>query len=131
MAFTLARAKLNPQALVRLNQVAVKTFYDQAEYYFAPEKRPQKTGRLSTHIQHNNLPQSDQKRRHSQKINRTNALSMPQDIMIGVFMKKKFTEAIEAFDKIVVKTREIIRPDRSFPRKKIPKRPYHMNYKRL
>ena len=56
---------------------------------------------------------------------------MPQDIIVVVFMKKKFTEAIEVFDKIVEKTREIIRPDRSFPRKKIPKRPYYINYKRL
>jgi len=32
-AFTQARAKLNPWAFRRLNQVAVNTFYDEAEYY--------------------------------------------------------------------------------------------------
>ena len=32
-AFTQARAKLNPWAFERLNQVAVKSFYNQAEYY--------------------------------------------------------------------------------------------------
>lgn len=32
-AFTQARAKLNPWAFQRLNEVAVSTFYDEAEYY--------------------------------------------------------------------------------------------------
>ncbi len=32
-AFTQARAKLNPWAFERLNEVAVNTFYDEAEYY--------------------------------------------------------------------------------------------------
>jgi hypothetical protein len=32
-AFTQARAKLNPWAFQRLNEVAVNTFYDEAEYY--------------------------------------------------------------------------------------------------
>lgn len=74
---------------------------------------------------------ADKDRKHNQKINRTNALSTTQDIMVGMFIKRKFIQALEAFDEIVENTREIIRPDRSFPRKKIPKRPYHMNYKRL
>jgi hypothetical protein len=74
---------------------------------------------------------ADEKRKHAQKINRTNALSMTQDIMVGTFIKKKYEEAMEAFDKIVVNTREIVRPGRSFERKKRPKKPYSMNYKRL
>lgn len=74
---------------------------------------------------------ADEQRKHGQKINRTNAMSMTQDIMIGVLIKKQYDKALEAFDKIVEKTREVIRPGRSFPRKKIPKRPYFMNYKRL
>ncbi len=74
---------------------------------------------------------ADVQRKHEQKINKTNAISMTQDIMIGMIIKKQFVIALEAFDKIVEKTREIIRPGRRFPRKKIPKRPYHMNYKRL
>lgn len=75
--------------------------------------------------------QADKRRKHNQKINRTNALAMTQDIMIGMFIKRKFSEALAAFDNIVSKTREIIRPHRSFVRKKIPKQPYSMNYKRL
>jgi hypothetical protein len=46
-------------------------------------------------------------------------------------LKNKFEKAIEAFDKIVENTREIIRPGRSFERNKRPKKRYSMNYKRL
>lgn len=74
---------------------------------------------------------ADKERKYSQKINRTNAMAMTQDILIAVIIKRKFSEALDAFDLIVQKTREIIRPGRSFPRNKIPKRPYSMNYKRL
>jgi len=74
---------------------------------------------------------ADQNRKFDQKINRTNALSMTQDILIGVFLRNQFEKAIEAFDKVVAETREIIRPGRSNPRKQKPKKPYSMNYKRL
>ena len=74
---------------------------------------------------------ADQNRKFDQKINRTNALSMTQDILIGVFLRNQFEKAIEAFDKVVAETREIIRPGRSNPRKQRPKKPYSMNYKRL
>lgn len=74
---------------------------------------------------------TEEKTKHKQKINRTSALSMTGDIMIGLFLKKTVPQAIKAFDNIVQKTLEIIRPNRKFPRKKKPKRVYHMNYKRL
>lgn len=74
---------------------------------------------------------ADKERVHDQKINRTNALSMTQDILISVMIKRQYKKALEAFDDIVEKTREIIRPGRSEPRKMKPKRPYSMNYKRL
>ena len=74
---------------------------------------------------------ADQNRKFDQKINRTNALSMTQDILIAVFLRKQFEKALNAFDKIVAETREIIRPGRSNPRKKRPKQLYSMNYKRL
>ena len=75
--------------------------------------------------------QEDKNRKHEQKINRTNALSMTQDIMIGLLIKQKYKQALEAFDKIVASTREIVRPGRSFERKKRPNKTYSMNYKRL
>ena len=74
---------------------------------------------------------ADQNRKFDQKINRTNALSMTQDILIAVFLRKQFEKALNAFDKIVAETREIIRPGRSNQRKKRPKQLYSMNYKRL
>ena len=70
-------------------------------------------------------------RKHSQKINRTNALSMLQRILIPVFIKNNYRKAIAAFDEIVYKTREIIRPDRKNPRNHKPKKLYNMVYKRI
>lgn len=67
--------------------------------------------------------------KYEQRINRTNALSMVKNILIGVFLKNKIQSAIEAFDKIVSNTKELLRPNRKHPRNKKPKRLYHMNYK--
>jgi len=69
--------------------------------------------------------------KHDQKINRTNAISMTQEILIGIFIRKQITKAFDAFDKIVEGTREIIRPNRKEERKHRPKKLYSMNYKRL
>jgi len=74
---------------------------------------------------------ADENRKHNQKINRTNAISMTRDILVGVFMKKQYKKALIAFDDIVFNTREIIRPDRKNERKHRQKKPYSMNYKRL
>jgi hypothetical protein len=74
---------------------------------------------------------ADENRTHGQQINRTNALSMTRDIPVGVFLKQQFGKAIKAFDDIVAKTREIIRPGRSVKRNKKTKQLYSMNYKRL
>ncbi len=74
---------------------------------------------------------ADEKRKYDQKINRTNALASTQDILIAVFIRKQYKKALNAFDKIVESTREIVRPNRKVERKKKPKRPYSMNYKRL
>jgi hypothetical protein len=64
-----------------------------------------------------------------QKINRTNAYANTKNIAISLFIKQKVNQAIEAFDKIVYQTRELVRLNRSNPRKHRPKRPYYMNYK--
>lgn len=74
---------------------------------------------------------ADQNKKHSQKINRTNALAMFMDIAIPLFLRKKIQAALDAFDRIVYKTREIIRQGRKVPRNKKIKRPHHMNYKPL
>lgn len=73
----------------------------------------------------------DRNRKHPQKINRTQALSMTQSILLSVILKKMVQKALKAFDLIVEKTREIIRPNRTEKRSNRQKRPFHMNYKPL
>lgn len=74
---------------------------------------------------------ANENRKYDQKINRTSAIAMTKDILIAVFIKKEYGPAIRAFDDIVAKTREIIRPGRSNERNHRPKKLYSMNYKRL
>lgn len=69
--------------------------------------------------------------KHTQKINRTSALSMTMSISIGLFLKTIVKKAIEAFDAIVSETREVVRPGRKNDRKKRPKKLHYMNYKPL
>jgi hypothetical protein len=69
--------------------------------------------------------------KHPQKINRTNALSMLQNITIGLFVKRSSQLAIKAFDAVVRNTREIVRPGRNNERKRSNKKLHHMNYKAL
>lgn len=75
--------------------------------------------------------QADHNRKHSQKINRTSAVAMLQQILIPSFIRRKFELALRAFDELVAKTREIIRPNRSNQRKHKPPKRYYMNYKNL
>lgn len=70
-------------------------------------------------------------KKYAQKINRTHALSSLTDMLIPVFLKRKFDRFLAAFDHLVYSTREIIRPGRSNPRNHHPKRQHHMNYKKL
>ncbi len=74
---------------------------------------------------------ADENRKHDQKINRTSATAMTRDILIAVFVRKDYKQALEAFDDIVYKTREIIRPGRSVVRNHQHKKLYSMNYKKL
>lgn len=74
---------------------------------------------------------ANENRKYDQKINRTNAIAMTRDILISVFIKRDYGAAIRAFDDVVSKTREIIRPGRSNERSHRPKKLYSMNYKRL
>jgi hypothetical protein len=74
---------------------------------------------------------NEEKNKYAQKINRTTALAMTSNISIGLLLKKTVDKAIDAFDKIVGKTREVIRPGRTHDRIKRPKKYYYMNYKPL
>lgn len=74
---------------------------------------------------------ADHDRKHPQKINRTNAISNMQKISISLFLKNMATQALTFFDKIIFRTRELIRPNRKNPRKHKLKKAYSMNYKPL
>ena len=74
---------------------------------------------------------ADQNRKHDQKINRTHALAMTRDILVGLFARGDHAGALNAFDQIVSKTKEIIRPNRKNPRKHRLKIPYYMNHRPL
>jgi hypothetical protein len=74
---------------------------------------------------------ADASRKHGQKMNRTNALSMTQDILVATFIRQQFEKAIQAFDDVVQKTREVIRPGRHIERKMKQKKRFSMNYKKL
>lgn len=67
--------------------------------------------------------------KHRQKINRTSALANTMDMLVPMFLKRKYTQSLNAFDNLVYNTREIVRPERKQPRPKKTKRPFYMNYK--
>lgn len=75
--------------------------------------------------------QEKKKNKHRYKINRTSAFAMVCSLSIGLFIRKNIMKALNAFDLLMEKTTEIIRPGRHVQRKKKPKRLYHMNYKQL
>lgn len=74
---------------------------------------------------------AESKNKHPQQINRTSALAMFKEICVSLLLKGNINKAIAAFDNIVYKTREIVRPGRKNERKKRPKKLHYMNYKVL
>lgn len=75
--------------------------------------------------------QQQSNREHNHKINRTNALSMIKEITSKVLIDKMIKPALNALDKILKATTEIVRPNRTFDRNKIKKKPPSQNYKQL
>lgn len=74
-----------------------------------------------------NTPQ----RKHPVQINRTNALAMVREMAIGFFKSGMSGRVLNAFDSILRRTVEIVRPGRKVPRKQGRKKPPAMNYKQL
>ena len=72
-----------------------------------------------------------EKQKYQSKINRTTALANYRDAMVAIFIKRMYKRALDAFDNVVKKTTEIIRPGRLLPRKHRTKKLFHMNYKKL
>lgn len=73
----------------------------------------------------------ESKNKHPQKINRTSAYAMLQNVSIGMLLGKTVRLALDAYDNIIYRTRELIRPGRQIERKKRPKKIHYMNYKQL
>lgn len=75
----------------------------------------------------------EQQSKHPRKINRTAALSLTTHLAVGMFLKRKIEAVLDAFDRIVSKTTEIIRPGRKFERKtkSKPQPLYNQIYKRI
>lgn len=71
------------------------------------------------------------KYKHAYKLNRTNTLAAIKDNFSTIIFKKMIRPCLKAIDEILRRTTEIIRPGRSFPRKKIKKKPPSSNYKHL
>ncbi|MFV0507042.1 MAG: IS4 family transposase [Bacteroidales bacterium] len=74
---------------------------------------------------------ADNEHKHSQKINRTNTISCTRSILIGMFLKKHYTKALDSFDNLIYNTRELVRPNRKIPRHAKERKAYCMNYKHL
>src|SRR5690606_34187951 len=74
---------------------------------------------------------ADQDRKHDQQINKTNAVATLCDILIPMFLKRRYKDALHHFDKMVYSTREIIRPNRTVKRNHRKKKFRDMNYKKL
>lgn len=72
-----------------------------------------------------------QGRKHDRKVNRTSALALVSESIVAIFVKRLTTRALEAFDKIVHRTTEIVRPGRKNPRNHRKNQPPTTNYKRL
>lgn len=70
-------------------------------------------------------------RKHPVKINRTNALSKLKENLGNLFIHRLFLPVLRCFDAFLQKTKEIVRPNRKYPRKKIKKKPPSSNYKPL
>lgn len=73
----------------------------------------------------------ESKNKHPYKINRTSSLSMLRNVSVCILLGQQINKGLRAFDDIVYKTKEIIRPGRKYERKKRPKKLHHMNYKAL
>lgn len=75
--------------------------------------------------------EAEKTKKHTYKVNRTNALSMTKEFVPSIFIKKVIASALSTLDDILRKTVEIVRPNRKNPRKKTKKNPPSMNYKQL
>ena len=58
------------------------------------------------------------KTKHASQLNKTNILATLKESWLALWLKKKTKQVLIAFDEILLKTKEIVRPHRKFLRKK-------------
>lgn len=56
--------------------------------------------------------------KHAYQLNKTSTIVALKDSWIALLLKKKNKQVLDAFDYILIKTKEIVRPNRQFERKK-------------
>jgi Transposase DDE domain len=75
--------------------------------------------------------QDAKERKQSNKINRTNALAFCKDHWDKLWVSRKIKKALAALDELLIRTREMFRPNRKFARNHKQKKPPSMAYKQL
>jgi hypothetical protein len=65
--------------------------------------------------------QNNKTRKYEPKANQSNILNAVKEGWVSIFIKQKILAFIKAFDKIIEKTTDIVRPNRKFKRKMKPK----------
>ena len=68
---------------------------------------------------------------HEKSTNKTNIIALITDSIVGIFIKNKVKTFLQSFDKTILKTTELVRRNRSFPRNHKQKKPKSMNYKQM
>ena len=58
------------------------------------------------------------KAKHARQLNKTNIIATLKNSWLAIWLKKKTKQVLIAFDEILLKTKEIVRPNRKFLRKK-------------
>lgn len=58
------------------------------------------------------------KTNHKYKVNKTNVLSVLKESWVALWLKRKLSKVLPAFDDILTRAKEIVRPNRKFERKK-------------
>lgn len=70
-------------------------------------------------------------RKHDRKINRTNALGFIKASWVALFLRRNIQKLLQALEKILLSTCQIVRPYRSFSRDRYKRESPPMTYKQL
>lgn len=86
---------------------------------------------LSHPIEEKVRQQGKENRKHDRKINRTNALGFLKASWIALFTKRNLQKLLQALEKVLLRTCQVVRPNRTFSRDRQRRKSPPMTYKRL